>query len=173
MTPSSKKERQMAENNFTLDTFYGNWRVYQNQLEAAIAPLTDEQLTLRVAPDLRSVGQIATHIISVRVGWFVRFLGEDVGEAEPLREWQMPEAPPRTTAELVKGLEVSWRMMADALTRWSSNDMAHVISRERGKGEMFTQPRSWVIWHLLEHDLHHGGELSLSLGAHGLQAPDM
>jgi len=28
--------------------------------------------------------------------------------------------------------------------------------------------RGWIIWHVIEHDLHHGGELSYSLGAHGL-----
>jgi hypothetical protein len=30
-----------------------------------------------------------------------------------------------------------------------------------------------VIWHLIEHDLHHGGELSFSLGMHNLAAPDI
>ncbi len=28
--------------------------------------------------------------------------------------------------------------------------------------------RGWIIWHVVEHDLHHGGELSYSLGALGL-----
>jgi hypothetical protein len=35
--------------------------------------------------------------------------------------------------------------------------------------------RGWVVWHVLKHDLHHGGEigfsLGLSLGLHGLPAP--
>ena len=33
--------------------------------------------------------------------------------------------------------------------------------------------RQWVIWHVIEHDLHHGGEVSLMLGTHGLAAPDL
>jgi hypothetical protein len=33
--------------------------------------------------------------------------------------------------------------------------------------------RSWVIYHVLEHDLHHGGEVSLILGMNKLQAPDI
>ena len=33
--------------------------------------------------------------------------------------------------------------------------------------------RQWVIWHLIEHDLHHGGEISLTLGMHGLPAPNL
>jgi uncharacterized damage-inducible protein DinB len=27
-----------------------------------------------------------------------------------------------------------------------------------------------VLWHLIEHDLHHGGELSFVLSMHGLTA---
>jgi uncharacterized damage-inducible protein DinB len=27
-----------------------------------------------------------------------------------------------------------------------------------------------VVWHVMEHDLHHGGELSLTLGMHGMAA---
>ena len=30
--------------------------------------------------------------------------------------------------------------------------------------------RAWIVWHVLEHDLHHGGEISHTLGMHGLQA---
>jgi uncharacterized damage-inducible protein DinB len=33
--------------------------------------------------------------------------------------------------------------------------------------------RSWVIYHVMEHDLHHGGELSLTLGIHGLPSPNL
>jgi uncharacterized damage-inducible protein DinB len=33
--------------------------------------------------------------------------------------------------------------------------------------------RQWIIWHVLEHDIHHGGELSSILGAHGLAAVDL
>ncbi len=33
--------------------------------------------------------------------------------------------------------------------------------------------RGLEVRHVIEHDLHHGGELSFSLGAHGLAAPDL
>ena len=36
------------------------------------------------------------------------------------------------------------------------------------EGEPDTITRPWVIWHLIEHDLHHGGEISLTLGANGI-----
>ena len=36
-----------------------------------------------------------------------------------------------------------------------------------------TVTRYWVIWHVLEHDLYHGGELSNTLRSHGLEGLEL
>ena len=162
----------MAEDNRTLDTIYENWKLYQDHLEEAIAPLTAEQLELRAAPGLRSIGENVAHIMGARIGWFTRLLGEGDDELKSMPRWDAPGQPARTAAALVAGLDRSWKLMADCLARWSSEDMQKVFTRERD-GKTYELSRSWVIWHLLEHDLHHGGEISLTLGMHGLQAPDI
>src|SRR5437660_7914493 len=127
----------MPENNSTLDTFYENWKVYQDHLKAAIAPLTDEQLALRAAPNMRTAGEIAAHIIGVRIGWFMYDLHEDIGELALLDDWG---APGRTAAELLQGLDATWQMMAGALARWTADDMGEVISSE-DNGQTITFPR--------------------------------
>ena len=33
--------------------------------------------------------------------------------------------------------------------------------------------RQWIIWHVLEHDIHHGSEISTILGVHGLPAVEL
>jgi uncharacterized damage-inducible protein DinB len=40
-----------------------------------------------------------------------------------------------------------------------------------GQTETYTRPE--VTWHVLEHDLHHGGEIGYSFGMQGLAAPDI
>jgi uncharacterized damage-inducible protein DinB len=45
--------------------------------------------------------------------------------------------------------------------------------RETAKCGIYTYTRGWVIWHVIEHDIHHGGEIAYSLGMHGLTAPDI
>ncbi len=162
----------MGEGNATLTTFYDSWQKYHDNLVAAVAPLTAEQLALRAAPHLRPLGGIAAHIIAARVGWFTDFLGEDWADAAPLAHWDEPGAPVLTAAELVQGLDRSWGLMTAALARWDAAAMEHTFPQE-WRGEHYDLSRGWVIWHLLEHDLHHGGELSLTLGMHGLQAPDI
>jgi len=43
------------------------WKIYQNHLVAAIAPLTTDQLAFEISPDLRSIMTVAAHIVSARV----------------------------------------------------------------------------------------------------------
>src|SRR5258708_18262724 len=69
-----------TDDNFILTTFSTSWQAYQDRLKAALAPLTAEQLALRAAPGLRSIGENAMHIIGGRSYWFTIILGEDGGE---------------------------------------------------------------------------------------------
>ncbi len=158
----------MAEENFTLTTFYDSWKQYQQHIKDSLAPLTAEQLTLRAAPNLRSIGENAAHIIGCRAGWFTHVLGEDCGpEVKAIASWDESDA--RTAAELVEGLDRTWQCMADCLARWSPADMQQTFPDD-WDGKIVQLSRAWIVWHVLEHDLHHGGELSLTLGMHGLQA---
>lgn len=153
----------------TLRPYYQGWETYQEELVRSIAPLTDERLALRAAPSLRSVWCLAAHIIGARVGWFRGTMGEG-GPAEiAFDSWDADGAPPRTAAELVEGLAVTWRMIEDCLSRWAPAMLGDTFEARPGR----TVTRGWVIWHVLEHDLHHGGELSLTLGMHGVRAMDL
>jgi uncharacterized damage-inducible protein DinB len=158
----------MTENYTTLATFYKGWDDYQEHLIKAIAPLSPDQLALQAAPQLRSIGVIAAHIISARVGWFHHIMGEGSADIAPMVSWDDDGAPSRTATELVSGLESTWLMIQNALERLTPADLEQRFQR-RGT----TVSRQWIIWHIIEHDLHHGGELSYSLGMHELAAPDL
>ena len=160
----------MAEDNFTLTVFYKQWQTYQEQIKAAVAPLTAEQLTLRAAPDLRSIGENAVHIVGCRFGWFVHTLGENGDEyLKDRADWEEKRVPALSGAELAQGLDASWQLMADCLARWSDADMQQTFPDD-WEGTIVHLSRAWVVWHVLEHDLHHGGEISLTLGMHGLKS---
>ena len=162
----------MGDTNLTLAIMAEGWHTYQNQLSEALAPLTPEQLALRATPDLRSVDELACHIISVRAGWFHNILGEGDDAFGAYHEWDQPDAPARTASELVSGLAATWKAMQEALARFTPEDLAQEVTGER-KGHHFAYQRGWVVWHVIEHDLHHGGEIGYSLGMRGLKAPDL
>lgn len=159
----------MADENFTLSTIYENWKTYQDHIKASVAPLSAEQLTLRAAPDLRTIGENVTHIIGCRVGWFVHVLGEGSAAIKDEVQWKETDAL-RTTIELVHGLEHTWQFMTECIARWSDADMHKTFEDDWGDGKIVHLSRAWIVAHVLEHDLHHGGEVSLTLGMHGIEA---
>jgi uncharacterized damage-inducible protein DinB len=142
---------------------FESWQSFQEALQRAIAPLTEEQMTRRLVPGLRSVGEIAEHIVYGRALWLHNVLSEGAAEVAPMLSWDKPDDPPRTAAEVLHGLDLTWRLITPSLTRRAATDDV--------SDEDVLVLRT--IWGLIDHDLPHGGELSLLLGAYGLPAVEL
>ena len=102
--------------------------------------------------------------------------------------------PCHTAAELVSGLETTWQIIEETLVRLTPADLGHVFppltQAERVEHAKLVEPalqpyaRMWldaaqlagaggpahsrqsIIWGILEHDIHHGSEISTTLGIH-------
>jgi uncharacterized damage-inducible protein DinB len=153
----------MASESISCWAFYAGWEEYQRLLVGAVAPLTEAQLQRTIASDLRSIGMLVMHIVRTRAAWLHGVLGEGGPEVEAIAAWDDDEGDAPPAAELVRGLEVTFADWRGCLQRWTPGDLGAVF--HDGPDEV---SRGWVIWHVIEHDLHHGGELSYSLGALGL-----
>jgi hypothetical protein len=109
--------------------------------------------------------------------------------------------PLHSAAELVAGLEKTWQMIENALARLTSADFEQVIppldEAERVRHAQLVEPalqpyaqmwlaaarqagavgpahsRRSIIWGVLEHDIHHGSEISTILGVHGLPVVEL
>ena len=170
---AQNEEKVMVKQSGSLAPFYQGWESYQQHLVHALAPLSVEQLALRAAPRLRSIGVIARHIIGARARWMHGLLEDGGEELVALGEWDDEDQPERPGTELAHGLEQTWQVIQDSLQRWTSADLEKTFTDTGENGEEETFTRQWVIWHLIEHDLHHGGEISFSLGMHDLPAIDL
>ena len=162
----------MTEPQSSMPAIYEGWQNYQSLLTKALTPLSADQLALRAAPKLRSIEEISTHMIGARARWFHSLMGEGGEEFAALGKWDRKDMPLRSAAEVVHGLETTWQGMQTAIARWTPAEWEQTWpGEEPGDPPAFT--RHWVLWHLIEHDVHHGGEISLTLGMHGLKAPDL
>ena len=149
-----------------LDMLLQGWREYQEQLVAMMRLLTPEQLTARAAPDLRCAGEIVAHIVAARAIWFCDILHEEDEEVAALAAWGTAEHTEHTAGKYIDGLEQTWRLIQHALARWTDSQMTEPITLAWLPGHPVT--RAFAIWHLIEHDLHHGGELTHTLGTQGV-----
>jgi uncharacterized damage-inducible protein DinB len=104
--------------------------------------------------------------------------------------------PFHSAAELVAGLEKTWQLIEKTLTRLTPADLFEVVppldQAERARHAQLVEPalqpyaqmwldatarsgevrpavsRQQIIWGVLEHDIHHGSEISTTLGVHDL-----
>jgi len=171
----------MAEQTSPLITFYKNgWEHHQQALVKTVASLSSDQLALPVAEHHHLIGQLLAHMIDARVAWFSGWMGEG-GSA--MARWHMMRSGDGQAvyeaAELVAMFEQTWHMISLALVRWTSADLEQIIFppashqawlQSQGLEEEPAHTRQWIVWHVLEHEIHHGGELSLALGTHGLDS---
>jgi uncharacterized damage-inducible protein DinB len=165
-----------------LAAIYRGWADHQARLLDVLGPLTDAQVQLRPSPDHWAIWQLASNMAGGRAYWLHEVLGEGQPAVRdmfrvatptvpdlPLEDagWEDDENHPRTAAELIHAFEVTWGLLDDCLRRWTEEDLRVEFQRPRRDGRRHT--RAWVIWHLLEHELHHGTEIALILRSHGLR----
>lgn len=169
-----------AGQNVSLMSVFSGWDGYQRSLAAAIAPLTPEQLAYRPAPDRRSVGELGAHIALGRLDWFHRMgapgSAELVAQAEAEDVWrpwgQVNPSLAESKTEILRWLEATWQMIEGCLNLWTVPDLSVCYHQPYG-GKVYAVSRQWVIWRIMAHDIHHGGQLTILLAALGIDLPDL
>lgn len=159
----------MTQEHLLVPSLYLGWHEYQKTLIKAITPLTSEQLGLRAAPELLSVGEIAAHIAVNRAVWFYSVMQEGGEEFKTIGRLNVRGEISHSVQDIVDGLEVTWKVMHEVIASWTPEDWARTFPDEQDDNTPDVLTRQWILWHMIEHDLHHGGEISIMLGSFGLQ----
>ncbi len=98
-----------------------------------------------------------------------------MGGTEPanlVAGWRTEDAIEEQSTELVRGLEATWQMIENALRHWTETDLAQTYPLSY-QGKNYALPRQWVLWRIMAHDLHHGGELAFTLGMQNITIPEL
>jgi len=138
------------------------WQYTQDELVRVVGLLSDEQLNMRIAPNVRTLGQQAEHIVRGRALWVHKVV--DDPSLEPMMNWDEPDDPLRSVAEVVAGLQHTWRIWR-AYIEPSTRDDPAPVSEQEADGLR-------TVWGMIDHDLCHAGELALMLGVLGLESPE-
>jgi uncharacterized damage-inducible protein DinB len=159
--------------------YYAGWHLANEALVGLIADRTPEQLALPVGSPTWPTWASVSHIAGSRVYWLCHVFGEPGQEATPFRDldlsnggWEDDAEHPRRADELVEALNASWAIIARCLATWTPESLGQTAQRRWGdKVQIHT--RQSVLLRLLTHDAYHSGEISLTLGSHGLGAFNM
>jgi hypothetical protein len=125
-------------------------------------------MNTRIAPNVRTLGEQAEHIVRGRALWVHKVV--DDPSLEPMMNWDEPDDPQRSVAEIVAGLQYTWQVLRSYIEPSTRDtDDPRAVS-----GTLSEQEKDGLrtVWGMLDHDLCHAGELALMLGILGLETPE-
>lgn len=160
----------MPPESLTLAPFYRGWGHHQRVLGGVLAGLTAAQLANR-ADRWRAIWRIAAHIAGNEVYYFHTIMGEGDESLLEFIAWDeggVDDVPPRSGAELERALTTTWSFISGCLAQWTPGMLDDLFALPLAGGSSVTVSRQTLIFRVLAHDIHHAGEISLTLGAHGL-----
>ena len=140
---------------------YPYWHLARRDLVDALSRLTEEQLDFAPQQGFRTIGDVARHIIDAEAGWVNLVVLE---KDEPWPEYPRERLP--TVQSILDEMErvhtVTGRLLDEHDARWLSE------TRERWEQTFLLR---WVFWHILDHEIHHRGEIFLMMGMQGVEVP--
>jgi uncharacterized damage-inducible protein DinB len=144
---------------------FGQWTVVRRGLLQAMDELTDTQLDFVPRKGMWSLGTVARHIANAEEGWFRYATTHEL--AEWPAEYTAQDFP---TVESIKALLSEVHARTETfLKTLDAADLDRALEMPWGEKLSLRQ----IIWHVLEHEIHHRGEIYLMLGLLGLEAPDV
>jgi uncharacterized damage-inducible protein DinB len=144
---------------------FSNWDQVRRDLIITIDRFEKAELAYVPYPNSWSVGEIILHIASAEEGWFQYVVNRKYNQWPD--DFRIEEYPSK---ELLKArLDEVHQRTIELLDSLAVEDLEKRIDFPwNGSGSL-----GWIIWHVLEHEIHHRGELSMIHGLLGREGLDV
>jgi uncharacterized damage-inducible protein DinB len=145
--------------------FFAHWREIRTGLCELLDQFDDADLHYIPFPESWPVGRIFLHIAEAEEGWLRYAVTRELNswpDGFVLENYPMKAAIAGVLDEVHDRTE-AWLDTLDA------SDLSRAMVAPWGAELRL----SWIIWHIVEHEVHHRGELSLLLGLLGRQGLDV
>lgn len=147
------------------EDIFAHWKLVRRGLIEIVEKFQEEDLHFSPFESAWSVGEILLHIANAEQGWFRYAV---TGEFDAWPGGHTLERYP--TFESIKSLLMDVHDWTESyISRMSLEDYQRVVDLPWDEQIHL----GWIIWHVLEHEIHHRGELSLILGILGREGLDV
>jgi uncharacterized damage-inducible protein DinB len=142
---------------------FRHWTDVRMGLSEALDKLTDLQLDFSPREGLWSLRETVVHLANTEDGWLRYYSANRWHE----NTFQAADYP---TIASLKTLLAEQHAVTEGQF---ANDPDSVLAQVRPLPWGKQATMSWVVWHVVEHEIHHRGEIYLMLGLMGIEAPDV
>ena len=153
----------------TLADFFSNYADVRREMLDAVKNLTQEQLDWKPANHPNSIGYLLRHIALNECFWI-----EVVAEQSATEADLTPFRQARTREETLAHLDATFRttmkyLEANNVENW--DEASYEFTADDGCVERFT--KRWLVWHVVEHQARHRGQIFMMMRMQGLDVPDV
>jgi uncharacterized damage-inducible protein DinB len=139
------------------------WNEVRSGLFAALDKISDEQLDFKPRQELWSLRETVVHIAGTEDGWLRHYTAN---------KWHdnIPQAGDYPTVASLKALLNHFHAITEEQFSKDPDALLEQVCQLPWGGQV---GMGWAVWHVLEHEIHHRGEVYLMLGMMGIEAPDV
>ena len=142
--------------------YFDHWIKVWRDLMRAVSMLSDEDLEYRPNENYeRSIGDILRHLINLEQGWIHFVIRREIDD------WPAERDDLETVADLKAEMEMVHEQTMDYLQGLPAEDFNRIVQVP----DDGTPKLGWILWHVLEQQIHHRGELYLCLSMLGMERP--
>ncbi len=141
---------------------FRHWTHVRKELIETVGKFSRSELEFKPFEGSWTAGQIALHIAEAEDFWFTRVVkGEEIMEPDF-------DTKSATRDQLVNWLNFVHNKTLVFLNGLEEKDLEKKFALEGGEFPLY-----FIVWHVIEHEIHHRGELSLCLGMLGREGLDV
>ncbi|NIN73396.1 MAG: DUF664 domain-containing protein [Gemmatimonadetes bacterium] len=131
----------------------------------------EDKLEWKPADKSMTMNRLATHLAEMP-SWGVHALTLDELDINPPGGEPYQPAELRSVSEILELFDTNVAKFLEALESTSDEELNRSWTLKKGGEEIFTEPRNGVIrWMVMNHAIHHRGQLSVFLRLNGVPLP--
>jgi len=158
----------MSDNNNQISLLKWMLEDVRKETIAGVNHLSKEQLFARPLQDEASIGSYLMHLAEVDIYWLEVLSGiqqpEDLKTKCYYNTWfdsGKDSNPPKKALEISEFFDVnesSRKNFLDYVSSLNDSDLKEIII-QKGGTKKIKIPKMWIIYHILEHEAHHRGQM--------------
>ncbi|MGD8814822.1 MAG: DinB family protein [Anaerolineales bacterium] len=138
---------------------FAHWKEVRKDLVATVEAFEESELAFAPFEGCWSVGQILLHIADAEDGWLRYCVTKE------LEKWPdfytLVNFPDKSS--ILQALEEVHARTTAYIAGLDETTIEAIVATPAGD----EIPLLWILWHVIEHEIHHRGELTLILGMLG------
>ncbi len=147
-----------------LADLFSHWETIRSEMIDGVSALTQEQLDWIPTGWKNSIADLLRHISEAELWW----LGNVVLKENNYRDLTATLAP--DLKAIIKELEISHNYVLDVLKSKTFDNFKEIFQIP---GSEKKQSFQWILWHTIEHEMRHRGQIFMLMRMQGITPPNV